>query len=59
MTFRRSHMSERMPVCYLENVSKVSQVEDIVKPYCSGEEVLADFLMQTDSRLGMKCNKDK
>lgn len=52
-------MSERMPVCYLENVSKVSQVEDVVKPYCSGEEVLADFLMQTDSRLGMKCNKDK
>lgn len=46
-------------VCYLENVGKVSQVEDIVKAYCSGEEVLADFLMQTDSSLGSQHNQDQ
>lgn len=40
--------------CYLENVGQVSQVEDVVKAYGGGEEVLADLLMQTDRRLGKK-----
>lgn len=41
----------RKHVCYLENVGEVSQVEDVVKANRCGEEVLADFLVQTDSRL--------
>lgn len=42
---------------YLENVRQVSQVEDVVKTYCCGEEVLADFLMQKDSCLGKQNNE--
>lgn len=38
-------------VCYLENVGQVSQVEDVVEAYCCREEVLTDFLVQTDSCL--------
>lgn len=38
----------RKYVCYLENVGEVSQVEDVVKANRRGEEVLADFLVQTD-----------
>lgn len=44
-------------MCYLENVREVSQVEDVVKAYRCGEEVLADFLMQTDSCLDRQNNK--
>lgn len=50
-------MSEWLRVCYLENVREVSQVEDVVKAYRCGEEVLADFLMQTDSCLDRQNNK--
>lgn len=48
-----------MSVCvgHLENVREVSQVEDVVKTYRCGEEVLADFLMQTDSCLGKQNNE--
>lgn len=42
---------------YLENVREVSQVEDVVKSYCRREEVLADFLMQTDSCLDKQNNE--
>lgn len=50
-------MSEWLRVCYLENVREVSQVEDVVKAYRCGEEVLADFLMQTDRCLDRQNNK--
>lgn len=50
-------LSEWLRVCYLENVGEVSQVEDVVKAYRCGEEVLADFLMQTDSCLDKQNNK--
>lgn len=50
-------LSEWLRVCYLENVREVSQVEDVVKAYRCGEEVLADFLMQTDSCLDKQNNK--
>lgn len=50
-------LSEWLRVCYLENVREVSQVEDVVKAYRCGEEVLADFLMQTDSCLDRQNNK--
>ena len=38
-------------MCYLENVREVSQVEDVVEAYRCREEVLTDFLVQTDSCL--------
>lgn len=50
-------LSKWLHECYLENVREVSQVEDVVKAYRCGEEVLADFLMQTDSCLDKQNNK--
>lgn len=47
----------RKYVCYLENVGEVSQVEDVVKANRCGEEVLADFLVQTDSCLDKQDHK--
>lgn len=38
-------------MCYLEDVREVSQVEDVVEAYGCREEVLTDFLMQTNSCL--------
>ncbi len=48
-----------MTVCvnYLENVREISQVKDIVKANRCGQEVLTDFLMQTDSCLDKQKKK--
>lgn len=45
-------------MCYLENVGEVTQVEDVMEAYRRGEEVLTDFLMQTDCRLDEQNKKD-
>ena len=39
---------------YLEDVGEVTQVEDVVEAYGCREEVLADFLVQTDRCLERK-----
>lgn len=36
---------------YLEDVGEVSQVEDVVEAYGCRQEVLTDFLVQTNSCL--------
>jgi hypothetical protein len=45
-------------VCYLEDVGEVPQVEDIVKAYGRGEEVLTDLLMETDGCLQEEKDKN-
>lgn len=36
---------------YLEDIGKVSQVENVMKAYCSRQKVLTDFLVQRDGSL--------
>lgn len=47
-------MGKFLCACYLENVRQVSQVEDVVEAYRSREEVLTDFLVQTDGCLDLE-----
>lgn len=36
---------------YLEDIGKVSQVENVMEAYCSRQKVLTDFLVQRDGSL--------